>query len=97
MIHHRTVHSGNLVLVLFLCLLGRASTFAAKTDTLTPPAKELAAGAVRESDCHAVTETGSYVEHVTSQYSTEGSELTVKVPGGRLSVRLSYEQGGKSD
>ncbi|MCP4379500.1 MAG: hypothetical protein GY794_25430 [bacterium] len=45
------------------------------------------------ADQHAVTETESYVDHVARQYSTEGPEMSVKVPGGRLSVGLSDEHG----
>ncbi len=40
-----------------------------------------------------MTETGSYVDHVTRQYNTEGPEISVKTPGGRLSVGLTYEHG----
>ncbi len=90
---HRRYYSRNIILTLFLCLLSALPALAAETDTVQLPAKELAAGAARAADQHAVTNTGSYVDHVTRQYSTEGPSLSVKVSGGRLSVGLTYEHG----
>ncbi|MCP4375662.1 MAG: hypothetical protein GY794_05745 [bacterium] len=70
---------------------------AADINSIQAPDKELEraliAGAARAADQHAVTTTGSYVDHVTRQYSTEGPFLSVKVSGGRLSVGLTYEHG----
>ncbi len=93
MTHRRPVYATSFILTLLLCLLGTVPTLAAETDALTLPDKELAAGAARAADQHVVTETGSYVDHVTRQYSTEGPSLSVKMPGGMLSVGLSYEHG----
>ncbi|MCP4397203.1 MAG: hypothetical protein GY801_07880 [bacterium] len=95
MTDRRLAHLGTRLLAVLFCLLSALPAMAAETNSLQLPAtKSCPPGRpAKAADQHAVTETGSYVDHVTRQYSTEVPSLSVKMPGGRLSVGLTCEHG----
>ncbi len=69
MTDRRLAHLGTRLLAVLFCLLSALPAMAAETNSLQlpQPQRAVSAGAARESGRHAVTETSSYVDHVTRQ------------------------------